>query len=81
LQGSVTLQAWIAKDGTIRDLKLINGPFLLGEAAFRAVKQWRYHPYMQNGEAVEAQALVTIDFRLPRTSDNITQKSPLDSAN
>ncbi|MBV9574683.1 MAG: energy transducer TonB [Acidobacteriales bacterium] len=81
LQGSVTLQAWIAKDGTIRELKLIDGPFLLGEAAFRAVKQWRYQPYLQNGQVVEAQTLVTIDFRLPRTSDNLGAKSRLGSAN
>ena len=65
LQGPVVLQAWIAKDGTIRELKLIRGSLLLGEAAYEAVKQWRYKPYVQNGHAVEAQTYVTIDFRLP----------------
>ena len=65
LQGPVVLQAWIAKDGTIRELKLIRGSLLLGEAAYEAVKQWRYKPYLRNGQAVEAQTYVTVDFRLP----------------
>jgi TonB family protein len=65
LQGSVVLQAWIARDGTIRDLKLIRGSFLLGQAAYKAVKQWRYQPYLLNGQAVETQTYVTVDFRLP----------------
>jgi TonB family protein len=65
LQGPVVLQAWIGRDGTIRDLKLIRGSFLLGQAAYQAVRQWRYKPYLLNGHAVEAQTLVTVDFRLP----------------
>ena len=65
LQGAVVLQAFIARDGTIQDLKLIRGSFLLGQAAYRAVRQWRYQPYLINGRAVEAQTLVTVDFKLP----------------
>lgn len=65
LQGPVVLQAFIARDGTIQDLKLIRGSFLLGQAAYRAVRQWRYQPYLVNGRAVEAQTLVTVDFKLP----------------
>jgi TonB family protein len=65
LQGPVTLQAWIGRDGTIQDLKLVRGSFLLGQAAYRAVKQWRYQPYLINGRAVEAETFVTVDFRLP----------------
>jgi TonB family protein len=65
LQGAVVLQAWIARDGTIQDLKLVRGSFLLGQAAYRAVKQWRYQPYLVNGRAVEAETFVTVDFRLP----------------
>ncbi len=65
LQGPVVLQAWIARDGSIQDLKLVRGSFLLGEAAYRAVKQWRYQPYLINGRAVEAETFITVDFRLP----------------
>jgi TonB family protein len=65
LQGAVVLQAWIGKDGNIRDLKLLDGSLLLGQAAVKAVKQWRYKPYVRNGVAVEAQTYVTVNFRLP----------------
>jgi TonB family protein len=65
LQGAVVLQAWIDKDGSIRDLKLVNGSLLLGQAAVKAVKQWRYKPYLRNGVAVEAETYVTVNFKLP----------------
>ncbi len=66
LQGAVVLQAWIGKDGRIRDLKLLDGSLLLGQAAVRAVKQWRYKPYVRNGVAVEAETYVTVNFNLPQ---------------
>jgi TonB family protein len=65
LQGAVILQAWIGKDGSIRDLKLVDGSLLLGQAAVKAVKQWRYKPYLRNGVAVEAETFVTVNFKLP----------------
>jgi protein TonB len=65
LQGAVVLQAWIGADGSIRDLKLMDGSLLLGQAAVKAVRQWRYRPYLRNGVAVEAQTYVTVNFRLP----------------
>jgi protein TonB len=65
LQGAVLLQAWIRKDGTVGDIKIIKGPLLLGQAAYQAVKQWRYKPYLLNGQLVEAQTYVTVNFRLP----------------
>jgi TonB family protein len=65
LQGAVVLQAWIGKDGNIRDLKLVNGSLLLGQAAVKAVRQWRYKPYLRNGVAVEAETYVTVNFKLP----------------
>jgi protein TonB len=65
LQGAVILQAWIGKDGNVRDLKLVDGSLLLGQAAVKAVRQWRYKPYLRNGIAVEAETYVTVNFRLP----------------
>src|SRR5438132_1152509 len=65
LQGAVVLQAWVGQDGSIRDLKLVRGYLVLGEAAFQAVKQWRYQPYRLNGEIVEMQTFITVDFQGP----------------
>jgi TonB family protein len=70
LQGSVVLEALIGRDGNIRDIKLIRGSFLLGKAAYQAVRQWRYQPWVVNGRAVEAQTFVTVDFRLPQVSQS-----------
>ncbi len=65
LEGPVVLQAWIAKDGTVRDLKLVKGYFLLGRAAIDAVRQWTFKPYVQNGKAMEFQTPITVNFKYP----------------
>ncbi|PYX81885.1 MAG: hypothetical protein DMG70_17305 [Acidobacteria bacterium] len=65
LQGAVVLRAWVGQDGSIRDLKLVRGYLALGEAAFQAVKQWRYQPYRLNGEIVEIETFITVDFQRP----------------
>lgn len=68
MQGAVVLEAWIGTDGNIRDLKLVRGPLLLGRAAYQAVKQWRYKPYLRSGKAMEALTYVTVTFTLPQQS-------------
>src|SRR6201997_4446267 len=50
IQGQVMLQAVISKDGSIENLRLISGHPMLAPAAIEAVKQWKYKPYMLNGE-------------------------------
>ena len=65
LEGDVILQAYIGQDGSVRDLKLVRGYFLLGRAAFDAVRQWRFKPYSQNGKVVDFQTFVTISFGPP----------------
>jgi protein TonB len=64
VQGSVLLQALIGKDGNIQDLHVLSGPAILSEAARQAVKQWRFKPYLQNGEAVETEARITVNFTI-----------------
>lgn len=66
LQGPVTLQARIGRDGKIQDLKVVSGYLVLGEAATAAVQQWRYKPYLVNGRPVETKTTITVDFRLPQ---------------
>lgn len=62
IQGDVKLHAIIAKDGTIQSLTVTSGPEMLRKAALDAVAQWRYRPYILNGEAVEVETLVTVSF-------------------
>lgn len=62
-QGDVKLHAFIAKDGSIESLTVISGDPLLVNAAVDAVKQWRYRPYLLNGEPVEVETFITVSFK------------------
>jgi protein TonB len=64
IQGPVLLQAEISKDGTIENLRLISGHPMLAPSAIEAVKQWRYKPYILNGEPVEVETQITVNFTL-----------------
>src|SRR5215469_2385915 len=64
IQGRVLLQAEISKAGTIENLRLISGHPMLAPAAIEAVKQWRYKPYMLNGEPVAVETQVEVNFTL-----------------
>jgi periplasmic protein TonB len=66
VEGPVQLQATISKDGNITDIKTISGDPTLVSAAKNAVKQWKYKPYLLNGEPVEIQTQITINFKLPK---------------
>ncbi len=65
LEGTVLLQANIAKDGRISNVKVLKGESILAKAAVDAVKQWTYNPYLLNGEPVEIQTQISITFKLP----------------
>ena len=65
LQGSVQLQATISKDGSVTNVKSLSGDGILARAASEAVKQWKYKPYFLNGEPVEIQTQITVNFKLP----------------
>src|SRR5882762_10530873 len=65
LHGSVVLQAVIGRDGSVEDLKIVRGYFILGRAAISAVKQWRFQPYSIKGRAAATQTVITIHFSYP----------------
>jgi TonB family protein len=69
VQGSVELQAVVGVDGVIQDLRVLSGPSILTAAAQQAVRQWRFKPYLQNGQPVETKARITVNFSI-RISDN-----------
>lgn len=64
IQGSVVIGVVIGKDGNIQSERLVSGHPLLAPAAMDAVKQWKYRPYLLNGQAVEVDTQVTINFTL-----------------
>jgi len=66
IEGIVVLLAVIGKDGTVQDIRLEKGLPVLAQAAIEAVKQWRYRPYLLNGEPVEVDSQITINFNLSK---------------
>ena len=64
IQGQVLLRAFISRTGTIENLQAISGHPMLIPAALDAVRQWRYRPYILNGEPVEVETQITVNFSL-----------------
>jgi TonB family protein len=64
VQGAVSLQALISREGNIQELQILSGPGILAAAAREAVKQWHFKPYLQNGQPVETQARITVNFTI-----------------
>jgi protein TonB len=64
VQGAVELRAIISKNGTIENLLVVSGHPMLSAAAIEAVRQWRYRPYLLNGEPIEVETEITVNFLL-----------------
>jgi protein TonB len=64
IQGSVIIAVVIDKNGNIESERLISGHPMLAPAAMDAVKQWKYRPYILNGNPVEVDTQITVNFML-----------------
>ena len=64
IQGTVELRAIISKMGTIQNLSVVSGHAMLVTSAAEAVKHWRYRPYLLNGEPIEVETEITVNFIL-----------------
>lgn len=64
VQGAVILTVVIGKDGGIHQINVLSGHPFLVDAAVAAVKQWRYQPYVFNGEPVEIQSEISVNFSI-----------------
>ena len=64
LSGTVVLRAVIGTDGEVRQIEVLSGNPILAEAARAAVRQWRYRPTLLDGQAVEVETQVTVNFVL-----------------
>jgi len=64
VQGDVVLSAVIDTNGQITNPQLVSGHPMLVPAAIAAVKQWRYKPYLLNGQPVEVETTITVIFSL-----------------
>jgi TonB family protein len=64
IQGTVILRVVINKSGDVENMQLVSGHPMLAPAAVEAVKQWKYSPYLLNGEPVEVETDVSVNFTL-----------------
>ncbi len=64
IEGTVVLCASISKEGSIENLTVASGPPELVPSSVKAVKQWRYKPYLLNGKAVEVETEIRVNYQL-----------------
>jgi protein TonB len=64
VQGAVRLNAVVGKDGVVREITLVSGHPLLVRAAMQAAQQFMYRPTFLNGQAVEVDTVIVVQFHL-----------------
>jgi protein TonB len=64
LEGVVVLDLTITEQGQVEDVRRVSGPWLLVNPAAAAVTQWRFTPYVLDGQPIRRQTRVTITFKL-----------------
>jgi TonB family protein len=64
VQGAVVLRAIISKEGTVENLQVISGPKELLASAIDAVRQWKYKPYLLNGQPTEVETTITVNYHM-----------------
>jgi TonB family protein len=62
ITGMVMLRAKIDKEGRVTDVQALTGAPVLRQAAIDALTQWRYRPSVINGEPVESETQITLNF-------------------
>jgi len=66
IQGTVVIKAIISRDGAVEHPEVVSGQPFLASAAMEAVREWRYRPYYLNGQPVEVETQITVNFVLNR---------------
>jgi bla regulator protein BlaR1 len=66
IQGEVILKAIVGKDGDVENLQIVSGHPALAPAAIEAVKQWKYRPYLKQGQPVEVETQIDVNFTLTK---------------
>jgi periplasmic protein TonB len=64
IQGTVHLNAVIASNGRLEELRVLSGHPMLAQAALDAVRQWKFRPYVLNGQPIPVQTEVIVNFGL-----------------
>jgi TonB family protein len=65
MQATVVLAATVMEDGTVHDIKVVEGPEMFANSAVEALKQWRYQPFQLDGKPVKNEIRVNVAFKFP----------------
>jgi TonB family protein len=63
LQGIIALSVVVGRDGSVLDVRPLNGPSILAQAAMDALRWWRFEPYRIDGQPVVAETTVAVEFK------------------
>ena len=79
LQGQAILRADVDENGNVEHLKRISGDSMLATAAIEAVKQWKYKPYLLNGQTVKVETQVIVNFQLAARESSVEMAAGITS--
>ena len=65
LHGTVQIRAMIGVDGVPRGIARLSGDPTLAQIAIDAIALWRYAPATLDGQPVESEVIIPVDFQLP----------------
>lgn len=64
VQGDVEVEAHVSDSGEVVDVKVLSGNALLTPAVVKAVRDWRFTPFQQDGKPSQAVATLRFNFKL-----------------
>jgi TonB family protein len=62
ITGTVDIRVKVGKDGKVSNPQFLNGPVIFRDAAFDAVRQWQYKPATLNGQPIEQEQEIKMNF-------------------
>lgn len=64
VQGDVEVEARVSDSGEVVEVKVLTGNALLTAPVLKAVKEWRFTPFQENGKPSQAIAALRFSFKL-----------------
>ncbi|MBP9664643.1 MAG: TonB family protein [Pyrinomonadaceae bacterium] len=64
MTGIVRVDLTVNEEGKVDEVQKMSGPLMLQVAAERAIKKWRFKPFMRDGQPVKAIGFVSFNFDL-----------------
>lgn len=64
VEGDVVVQALITREGKVSDVKVVDGNWVLHDAAITAVKKWTFKPALQQHKPVSVWVEIPLHFTL-----------------